>query len=188
MVAVFVRLFLGGAGGFFGCSPHSSLTQPSLRPRPPHPWAVVDCTCMIVQWCLCRENTLAWRNRVALFRALRAQPCLPFFPHHNPLLVSHALLAPANLRPWPSLSVASLASMLTADFLPSGDACSGVCVRVCMCVRAAGSYGSLAMFSNLQRMVKATDTCLIGGSGDYSDFQQVRTGCPHTRTWRCSCR
>ncbi len=65
--------------------------------------------------------------------------------------------------------------MFTVDFIPSGDACSGVRVHVC-----AGSYGSLAMFSNLQRMVKATDTCLIGGSGDYSDFQQVRTKYTHT--------
>ena len=48
-------------------------------------------------------------------------------------------------------------------------ASSVICPSCC-----AGSYGSLAMFSNLRRMVKVTDSCLMGGSGDYSDFQQVR--------------
>ncbi len=66
--------------------------------------------------------------------------------------------------------------------LPVGPCCVALVV-------VAGSYGSLAMFTNLQRMVKATDTCLIGGSGDYSDFQQVQRG---WRVWgveggMCAC-
>jgi 20S proteasome alpha/beta subunit len=31
------------------------------------------------------------------------------------------------------------------------------------------------MFTDLRRMIKVTDSILVGGGGDYSDFQQVQT-------------
>ncbi|KAJ5070584.1 proteasome subunit beta type-4 [Anaeramoeba ignava] len=37
-----------------------------------------------------------------------------------------------------------------------------------------GSYGSLARFTDLQRMSKVTNHTLIGGSGDISDLQQIQ--------------
>jgi 20S proteasome subunit beta 7 len=42
------------------------------------------------------------------------------------------------------------------------------------CRRAvAGSYGTMARYRNLNRLRSAGPTAIIGGSGDYSDFQSV---------------
>lgn len=35
------------------------------------------------------------------------------------------------------------------------------------------SYGSMARFREVTRMHRVTDDCVIGASGDYSDFQQI---------------
>ena len=37
-----------------------------------------------------------------------------------------------------------------------------------------GSYGSLARYRNLSRVMKVNDSTLIGGSGDYADLQYVQ--------------
>lgn len=37
----------------------------------------------------------------------------------------------------------------------------------------AGSYGSLARFTNLRRVRRVGDYTLLGGSGEYSDFQHI---------------
>ena len=36
-----------------------------------------------------------------------------------------------------------------------------------------GSYGSLARFKNLSRLLKINDTTVIGAGGDYADFQHL---------------
>eukprot|EP00116_Pleurobrachia_bachei_P009103 sb/3469365/ len=36
-----------------------------------------------------------------------------------------------------------------------------------------GSYGSLARFRDVQRLMKVNDSVLIGGFGDYADFQHI---------------
>uniref|UniRef100_A0A1W7R9W2 Proteasome subunit beta n=1 Tax=Hadrurus spadix TaxID=141984 RepID=A0A1W7R9W2_9SCOR len=38
-----------------------------------------------------------------------------------------------------------------------------------------GSYGSLARFRNCQRVIKVNDNIIFGASGDYADFQFVRS-------------
>lgn len=38
---------------------------------------------------------------------------------------------------------------------------------------AAGSYGSLARFTNLRRIRRVGDYTLVAGSGEYSDFQTI---------------
>ena len=37
-----------------------------------------------------------------------------------------------------------------------------------------GSYGSLARFRSISRLMEVNSTTVIGASGDYADFQQVR--------------
>ncbi|XP_064355155.1 proteasome subunit beta type-4 [Dromaius novaehollandiae] len=37
-----------------------------------------------------------------------------------------------------------------------------------------GSYGSLARFRNLSRLLKVNDTTMLGASGDYADFQYLK--------------
>ena len=39
--------------------------------------------------------------------------------------------------------------------------------------RLAGSYGSLARFTNLRRIRRVGDYTLVAGSGEYSDFQYI---------------
>ena len=34
-----------------------------------------------------------------------------------------------------------------------------------------GSYGSLARYRSVSRMHKATDSCVLGATGDFADFQ-----------------
>lgn len=36
-----------------------------------------------------------------------------------------------------------------------------------------GSYGSLARFKNVSRLMKVNDTAVLGGGGDYADFQHI---------------
>ncbi|EME29591.1 20S proteasome subunit beta 7 [Galdieria sulphuraria] len=36
------------------------------------------------------------------------------------------------------------------------------------------SYGSLARFQNFSRLLKVTDSCLLGGGGEISDFQEIQ--------------
>jgi 20S proteasome subunit beta 7 len=38
-----------------------------------------------------------------------------------------------------------------------------------------GSYGSLARYRNLSRLLKVNDTTVAAGSGDYADFQYIET-------------
>lgn len=40
-----------------------------------------------------------------------------------------------------------------------------------------GSYGSLARFYVLERLKKVGDYTVIGGGGDYSDFQSIIKTC-----------
>lgn len=37
-----------------------------------------------------------------------------------------------------------------------------------------GSYGSLARFRNLSRIMKVNDSTVLGASGDYADFQYLK--------------
>lgn len=37
-----------------------------------------------------------------------------------------------------------------------------------------GSYGSLARFRDISRLIKVNETTLLGGSGDYADFQYLK--------------
>lgn len=34
-----------------------------------------------------------------------------------------------------------------------------------------GSYGSLARYRSVSRMHKVTDSCVLGATGDFADFQ-----------------
>ncbi|GJQ11349.1 hypothetical protein GpartN1_g3140.t1 [Galdieria partita] len=36
------------------------------------------------------------------------------------------------------------------------------------------SYGSLARFQNFSRLMKVTDSCMLGGGGEVSDFQEIQ--------------
>ena len=36
-----------------------------------------------------------------------------------------------------------------------------------------GSYGSLARFKNLSRIMKINDSTVLGAGGDYADFQHL---------------
>lgn len=38
-----------------------------------------------------------------------------------------------------------------------------------------GSYGTLAMFKDISRICKASDSTLVAGGGEYSDFQKIST-------------
>lgn len=37
-----------------------------------------------------------------------------------------------------------------------------------------GSYGSLARFRGISRLLKVNDTTMLGASGDYADFQYLK--------------
>ena len=37
-----------------------------------------------------------------------------------------------------------------------------------------GSYGSLARFRSVSRLMKVNDSTVIGATGDYADFQNVK--------------
>lgn len=37
-----------------------------------------------------------------------------------------------------------------------------------------GSYGSLARFRNISRIMKVNNSTMLGASGDYADFQHVK--------------
>lgn len=45
---------------------------------------------------------------------------------------------------------------------------------VMMASDCLGSYGSLARFKNVHRMIKVGDRTLVGASGDLSDFQHIK--------------
>lgn len=36
-----------------------------------------------------------------------------------------------------------------------------------------GSYGSLARFKNVSRLLRINETTVLGGGGDYADFQHI---------------
>lgn len=38
-----------------------------------------------------------------------------------------------------------------------------------------GSYGSLARYRNLERIMKVNDNIILGASGDYADFQCIKS-------------
>jgi len=38
-----------------------------------------------------------------------------------------------------------------------------------------GSYGSLARYRNLERLMKVNDNIILGASGDYADFQCIKS-------------
>jgi 20S proteasome subunit beta 7 len=44
---------------------------------------------------------------------------------------------------------------------------------IMMCTDCLASYGSLARFRNVERMIKVGDSTVIGASGDISDFQYI---------------
>lgn len=37
-----------------------------------------------------------------------------------------------------------------------------------------GSYGSLARFRNISRLMKVNDNTILGASGDYADYQYLK--------------
>ncbi len=37
-----------------------------------------------------------------------------------------------------------------------------------------GSYGSLAKFRNLERIIKVNNSTIVGASGDIADFQHLK--------------
>lgn len=37
-----------------------------------------------------------------------------------------------------------------------------------------GSYGSMAMFRNCDRLMKVNNSTVVGGSGDFADFQYIQ--------------
>lgn len=37
-----------------------------------------------------------------------------------------------------------------------------------------GSYGSLAKFRSVERIIKVNDTTILGASGDIADFQHLK--------------
>jgi 20S proteasome subunit beta 7 len=39
---------------------------------------------------------------------------------------------------------------------------------------AAGSYGSTKRYKSLQRIFKVNDNCIVGASGEVSDFQEIQ--------------
>ena len=39
----------------------------------------------------------------------------------------------------------------------------------------AGSYGSTKRYKSVQRLFKVNDTCIVGASGEVSDFQELQT-------------
>jgi len=47
------------------------------------------------------------------------------------------------------------------------------CDGIMMMADTLGSYGGLAMFRNLRRINSVTPHCLIGASGEYSDYQYI---------------
>ena len=38
-----------------------------------------------------------------------------------------------------------------------------------------GSYGSLARYRSVSRIMKVNDNTVIGGTGDYADFQHLKS-------------
>lgn len=38
-----------------------------------------------------------------------------------------------------------------------------------------GSYGSLARFRNLERVMKVNDNIILGAGGDYADYQYLKS-------------
>ena len=44
---------------------------------------------------------------------------------------------------------------------------------VVMASDTLGSFGSMARYRDLRRMVKVTDELVIGAGGEYSDFQAI---------------
>jgi 20S proteasome alpha/beta subunit len=38
----------------------------------------------------------------------------------------------------------------------------------------AGAYGSTKRYKSVQRMIKVNDTCIVGASGEISDFQRIK--------------
>ncbi|CAG0883118.1 unnamed protein product [Darwinula stevensoni] len=45
---------------------------------------------------------------------------------------------------------------------------------VMMAADTLGSYGSLARFPNIERLLRVNDSTIIGASGDYADYQYLR--------------
>lgn len=44
----------------------------------------------------------------------------------------------------------------------------------CQCVGLVGSYGSMARFRSVSRLLRVNDETMIAASGDYADFQFVK--------------
>lgn len=42
-------------------------------------------------------------------------------------------------------------------------------------VLTTGSYGSLARYRSVSRLMKVNDNTVIGGTGDYADFQHLKS-------------
>jgi 20S proteasome subunit beta 7 len=40
---------------------------------------------------------------------------------------------------------------------------------------SAGSYGSTKRYKSVQRLFKVNDNCIVGASGEISDFQELQT-------------
>jgi 20S proteasome subunit beta 7 len=57
----------------------------------------------------------------------------------------------------------------------TGTSVLGICFDggVLIAADLLGSYGSSAYFRNLQRVFKVNETTVIGGAGDYADYQHV---------------
>jgi len=64
----------------------------------------------------------------------------------------------------------------TTSPLVTGGSVVGIrcCDGVVIAADTLASYGSMARFQNLSRLVKVTDNCLLGGGGEISDFQEIQ--------------
>jgi 20S proteasome subunit beta 7 len=77
----------------------------------------------------------------------------------------------------PSSLLPSLPTKRTLDPYVTGTSVLAIRYKdgVMMSADTLGSYGSLARFRSIQRLQKVGDYTLIGGSGEWSDFQQIMT-------------
>ena len=44
---------------------------------------------------------------------------------------------------------------------------------IVMAADMLGSYGSLARYKNISRLLKVNNSTVVGGGGDYADFQHI---------------
>jgi len=100
-----------------------------------------------------REKTVAWR--VLVLVALTA--------------------AEASMMPWEAPAGAAPVQHTTRPIV-TGTSVIGIKYKdgVMLAADTLASYGTLAMFKDVERIHKVSDSCLIGAGGEYSDFQKIQ--------------